>query len=456
MSINRAFSKLALFFVIATLVMIPGFYRNQWGIVDSTFYNDWQKIFEYNVVARLVKSQQDGLFSAGGFIGIGDVTEWNIDRKVIEHQYEVYQNGGKFTTYWAYASVPGFEGVVFSLFDRLTSFSPVVKIRIFRATEAIATALVLATFAIWLGTELSWLAAAAVLVYIVLSNWLTLLAGNIYWNLWSFYLPLVASLFLLRDAAKKNSYPEIKILLAILILMLVKILFNGFEFITSALIIPTVPFVYFAVRDRWGWKLFLTRMLKLGISLVAALVGGLLILGIQIAALYGTASASLNYILATFQRRSFGDPQNYSGIYADAMRASTFSVIVDYLNIPVFSLRPFGSTINFTYLHLFILFAIFTGLFFLLNRLHPDPTTWRAGLALVIATWYSMAAPLSWYIVFKAHAYIHNNLDPAAWQMPFTLFGVALCGFVLMNLVRFILQIGQAHQQPAVSAPGNM
>jgi hypothetical protein len=49
-------------------------------------------------------------------------------------------------------------------------------------------------------------------------------------------------------------------------------------------------------------------------------------------------------------------------------------------------------------------------------------------LALVGATWFSILAPLSWFVIFKAHAYVHPHMDYIAWHMPFVLFGAAVLG----------------------------
>jgi hypothetical protein len=434
-----------LFFCLATLLLLPGFYRNQWQVIEPDSYSEWQKLWEYNVVARLVKSAQDGFFSAGGFVGIGDVTEWNVDRKVIEHQYEVYEQGGQFKTYWAYGSNPGFEGVVFSLFDRLTNFAPLINIKIFRGAVSFASALTLALFSLWILGEFGWTAAVLTILSIVLSALLTLLGGNIYWNLWAFYLPLLVCTFLLAVSAPKGLYPASKIHAALFFFMLIKILFTGFEFITTAVIMPIVPFVYYAVRDGWGWKPFFKRMLWLGATLFAAVLAGLVILSVQLAVLTGNISGSLNYIVSTFNRRSFGDPQNYSGIYADAMRASVVSVIWDYLNLRAFTL-PFLA-VPVTYLQLTLFFGVMTILFWVLKYIRPALLANRVGLALVMATWFALSAPLSWYILFKAHSYIHTRLDPSVWQMPFTLFGFALCGFVLSNYVALIFQTGRLPRQ---------
>jgi hypothetical protein len=56
-------------------------------------------------------------------------------------------------------------------------------------------------------------------------------------------------------------------------------------------------------------------------------------------------------------------------------------------------------------------------------------------LAILITTWYSSLAALSWFIIFKAHASIHINLDYFVWQAPFLLLGFALIGWSITQSV---------------------
>jgi hypothetical protein len=45
--------------------------------------------------------------------------------------------------------------------------------------------------------------------------------------------------------------------------------------------------------------------------------------------------------------------------------------------------------------------------------------------------WFSLLAPLSWFVIFKAHSYIHTHMNFIVWQMPFTFFGFAACGLLV-------------------------
>ena len=53
-------------------------------------------------------------------------------------------------------------------------------------------------------------------------------------------------------------------------------------------------------------------------------------------------------------------------------------------------------------------------------------------IALILTTWFSILAPLSWFVIFKAHSYIHTHMSFLLWQMPFTLFGFAVFGAVVI------------------------
>src|SRR5512141_535777 len=93
-----------LFFGIAVLVLLPNFYRNHGAVVDSAYYTDWQTRYDRLIVARLVKTRQDGFFSAGGLMGLGDVTEIGYESRTNRHQFNTYFNNEKFETYYVYKS----------------------------------------------------------------------------------------------------------------------------------------------------------------------------------------------------------------------------------------------------------------------------------------------------------------------------------------------------------------
>ncbi|MEW5941462.1 MAG: hypothetical protein AB1750_17490, partial [Chloroflexota bacterium] len=151
---------------------------------------------------------------------------------------------------------------------------------------------------------------------------------------------------------------------------------------------------------------------------------------------YGPAASS---ILDALNRRSTGDPTEFSGVFQEALRADLPSVLLTYLRFPTLTLS--GVTISnpllSSILHLetwvwIVLFAIASVV--LLSKARYYLALRSKALALLAATWYSILAPLSWLVIFKAHAYIHIRLAPVIWQLPFILFGIALIGYAIQTM----------------------
>src|SRR5262245_55834432 len=55
------------------LAYFAGFAWNVWGAARSERFEAFQRGSECHVLGRLVKSRQDGVFSAGGLLGVGAV-----------------------------------------------------------------------------------------------------------------------------------------------------------------------------------------------------------------------------------------------------------------------------------------------------------------------------------------------------------------------------------------------
>jgi len=56
--------------------------------------------------------------------------------------------------------------------------------------------------------------------------------------------------------------------------------------------------------------------------------------------------------------------------------------------------------------------------------------------AAISVTWFSILAPLSWFVLAKGHSFIHTHLNHILWYIPFLLLGFAYVGFVFELLFR--------------------
>lgn len=423
-------------FLLAVLLLTLGFYRNQWQAAGRKWFYDWKVSSDVMLVARLVWSRQAGVWADGALLGLGD-GQWPMNAELGAHQYDAYLNNGQFRTYWTYNSVIGAQGSVFSLIDRFTGFASGLDLKLFRGLTALLSAIMIALIAAWFWNEFGGLPALLVLVFCLFSEWLTLYAGSLYWQLWAFYVPAAGVALYLHRVRTIEGSSFLPLMVTAMLTVLVKTLFNGFEFITAALGMMFVPVVYYAVLRGWSMKACLAAVSPVALGAAAGTLAGLAILTAQISSVLGGWGPAVEYLAVTFGKRAAGDPAQYSGLIAESLRADVWSVVWHYISqgrAIDLDFDVMGGQPEIQYGQLFILFAAFGLAFVLFSRLDRISSLYHKTRALLHATWFSMLPPLSWLVLFKAHSYIHVNLNYIIWQMPFTLFGCALCGMVIRYL----------------------
>ncbi|MCX7718966.1 MAG: hypothetical protein N2111_11295 [Candidatus Sumerlaeaceae bacterium] len=444
--VRRVTGALAL--AVLTIVLFGSFYCNFWGIADDRWFLTHQHDTESLVIGRLVKSRQDGLFSAGGFLGAGieaDLSATWIYPDQIEAQYRAYRAGGQFEVFSPYLSQPGGQGVILGILDRVLPLTPPARLEVFYALLALLCALVFAVLVGWFAYEAGAITAGAVACSVILSQWITVFARNLWWNLWVFYLPMMAvgAVLIRRRGRRPDTRTAVAVGLAAGIGTLLKYAFTGFEFVTTFVVMAFVPIVYEAVRERWTLREMM-RVAAIWCAAVAVSVGvALLLLAAQIGVLRDGLSAGFDHIVSVLAKRSYGSTAEQPALYAPALQASVGEVLGRYISGNYFAVKwsqwgrdgsGWWSGIRLSYGWLIGVFAVSSAAAVALIRREPE-TRRRSGAALVAATWFSLLAPLSWFVVFKAHSFVHVHVNFIVWQMPFTLFGFAVVGW----LVRAVL-----------------
>jgi len=431
-------SNKTLVFVIlllcSTAFLLPNFYSNKWSAVEDAYYEGWQIRYDRLVIARLVKTRQDGFFSAGGLLGLGNTTAWSYRSTVNNHQFDTYVDNGIFESYLIYKSNPGFQGVLYGMIDKLLNMPGEVKIRIFRGITATASALTFGSIFILITMEFGFLAGLFMLVFSAFSIWTVLPAGNIFWNIWVFYLPTFASIYLFSKHQQRGERANKWLYVLLCLTVTGKILLSGFDLMTTVLIMATVPILYFAIRDKWGWKDFFNRIFATGTALTIGTTIGLLIMGMQIASVEEQASGSYTYIISRVGKHLAGNTEYYADSNIEATKVGIVELLTKYMQVPAFNIRLPGPDVQILYWQVIFVFAFITLLIFIANR--KQYTFSRKVISLISATWYSIFAPLSWILIFRPHSIIHPHVNSMGWQMPFTLLGFALCGYVITDLFR--------------------
>ena len=428
---------------IPILLLFFGFLFNAWRVAEQQWFDTHQRDTESLVIGRMVKSRQDGIFSAGGLNGAGVTTnvqqDW-ISSNQIDNQYAAYLNGGSFDQFSTYMSQPAGQGMLFSLLDRIIPLSPRIKLWAFYVLTVLLSAIALTSIIGWFYEEFGGWVAIFVIGSAVLSQWLTVFGKNIWWSLWAFYLPMIVVMYFF----KRNRIPSNRQYLwfgsLIFISVSIKCFINGYEYITTTLVMMVTPCIYYAILDKWNGRQSVKWTLAAGFGSGVAIFFSLIMLCFQIGATKDGFMDGVAHVIWSFGKRTYGEVESYPPVYAASLQAGTVGVVITYMKGIFFDFNNYLPDMNafvsnfllkIRYIYLIVLFLVMSALL-LRSSKKVAVERRRHYTALIWTTWFSILAPLSWFIIFKAHSYIHIHMSFLLWQMPFTFFGFAVFGTAVM------------------------
>ena len=440
---QSALARKIVLWALSIGLLFFGFISNLWHVAEQQWFDTHQRDTESLIIGRMVKSRQDGIFSVGGLTGAGITTNiqqgW-ISSNQIDNQYAAYLNRGSFDKFSPYMSQPGGQGIIFSLLDRRIPLSPQIKLWSFYVLTALLSAITLTTIIGWFYEAFGGWVAIFVIGSAVLSQWLTVFGKNLWWSLWAFYLPMIVVMYYLKRHRVPSDRQFIRFGILIFIAVSIKCFINGYEYITTTLLMMMVPFVYYVMLDKWSGRQYVKWTLAAGLGSGVAIFFSVVMLCFQIGAAKDGFMDGVEHVLWSFGKRTYAEPQDYPEVYAASLEAGTIGVVITYVNGIFFDLNNYLSFTNsflsnfllkVRYAYLIVLFMVMSALLFL--RSQKMMTEQRGHyIALIWTTWFSILAPLSWYVIFKAHSFIHTHMSFLLWQMPFTLFGFAMFGSVVV------------------------
>ncbi len=312
---------------------------------------------------------------------------------------------------------------------------------------SLSTAFIFTFFIIWVQRRWGWATALFTLVTICFSQWITVFGRNLFWVLGAFYLPFVAALWYLQKYEQSARHPFRNAFWLMFSAMLLKCLFTGFEFITTPLIMAITPWIFYAIVKQWRWKIFLQKAATASAGVVAAVIAAIVWLMVQLSFVMGSLGKGFQYILFSFGKRTHGSSDNFDPIFQKSLDSSLWDVLMAYWNGHVFNLthwsdHPLWQSISRISFGSCILFFLFVSiLVFSSKTIRQFPAFRRQQIALTAMLWVSLLAPLSWFIIFKGHSYIHTHMNHIVWHMPFMLLGAVLTGSMLSFFVRQISEL---------------
>jgi hypothetical protein len=404
------------------------------------------------VVGKMAKAEKDGVFAASAFTGVnydkslvpdsilaGDQINDLLIRDHIIIQFkdsQLYYYTQQEKTpedYCVYVSHSGGNALFWYGIQKILPFDNSTNYQILRLINCIFLSLCFMLIIGWVYRNFGFIAALVTFVFIFSSSWLVLFGGNgLWWALWNFYVPFLTMLLLLEKRHNSpNRVSTKKILIWLFAAVLVKLFFSGLEFISTAMLTIFIPIIYYYILEKWKVIDFIKLSFKTGLVAGEAIVLQFGALIIQLRYLLGSYDSAFQYLANAFLRRSsfksgLSRADLDSDRFADSDSLSFLwnNVIKDYLRGNAFEwgFASLGFEVWFAVvIGIILLFGVVTYIF---SRQPAD----RKYNALLVATLISAVCPLSWYVIFKEHAFWHPQIDFIIWYMPFLLLGFAVIG----------------------------
>lgn len=409
--------------VTAVVVVVLAVVLTVWRHNGSTYLTGfWDNGSQTLVFGRMLQMQQNQT-SPGGFMGVY-TQDWSDEQNRYWYRDNTPVSPQDFQ---AYTHQTGLQGWAFGVLNKVLSvFEDRGEAREIILYNINSMLFYMATLLVCLAVWRAWgpLSALAWLCTVVFAPWPQRGMKDLYWCLWTWLLPVLASLLLCRVAVRKgrtSGWCFGLVALAVLIRCMC-----GFEFVSTFLILCEIPLCCALMqslcvdRNLPAARRWLGRTVGTGAAALGGMAAALGLWFWQEVQYFGTAAeAFASMTQAVTSRVSVSD---------NAVRAVTIPEVLHlYFVENKEPLLQFGP-VTITLLPLLAAVLAEGILCAVLLARHGQP----AKLAPLAMAWVlSLAAPVSWMVLSKAHAAIHTHLVPMLWH--FALVPVSCLALVVMT-----------------------
>lgn len=430
----------------AFLLMSAEFYNNSLKIVNQDFFDWFQKDSESLSVGRLLRSDKEGPFSHGGFLGWNHPFQPSWPKDSIPphlrfdgwgyivpgfpskyfYQYNALQSDLKINDYELYFSQTGGQSFIYYLLSVGFQIPAEKLVSFCRMLNAAFTALVLCCFFGWAKRTVGNIPSFLCFLMILVSQWPIVFANNMLYVTGLFYLPMVLNLLYLDHCRKSQKLNPKIVLLITFFTVFIKCAIAGFDFIIPTLVMVSIPVIIYGYLDNWNKKAaFKLFSLNAAFSILAV-CGALVLLVSQLAIFHHSWKTAFDYIVNTSERRTYGNQIDLKDVYNVSLHSSLLDVWNIYANAVVISIE--NAVIPVVIKMKYFLWAFLLAAFFVPYSVDKHKKTL---ISLLIATGISLSGPLGWFIIFRFHAISHTHMNFIIWYMPLMLFGSLLIGCIM-------------------------
>lgn len=315
--------------------------------------------------------------------------------------FDVYENGSMLQKYHfiPYPAQYGLQGRFFSFVYNHIGMHNIDTLNLI-CTAALA--ITLSLLCVLLACEYTTLLSVTFFLVFMTSRWIAAFSGNLYWVPFTWFLPAVFSLLLFRN--KKRCYLYLPLIyLSVLIKSLC-----GYEYLSTILIFSVFFWIVeFVVNDKGQRKNNFILLTTIGIVCILAFISALLIH----ASMRG--ETIIDGLSQTWQRdvlrRTYStDPGQFDPMFTESLLATPLQTIARY--IPWRTQIIFGVSGK---LFSTIVLGAFCILAYEAIRCQKNA---KKDWALFFVT---LTCPLSWFVLAKAHSYIHVDVNAVLWYFGF-------------------------------------
>lgn len=400
-------------FCLACFILTMVFQKNLLMVIPDPFFIGFQADSEALVVGGVLakKYRMQRTHNLGFLVKDG--------KEVVDSRDAIRITNQPGLSFNEYRSSYGIQAIFYSKVAKLAGLGSLPRLQYF--SSAILSVIIILLFVLYRRIYDSRF-AIMFLIGIVSSPWLVSFAKNLYWSPFLWFLPTLFAAFLYLSKSKVN---RIFMLSGVAISTLIKSL-AGYEYITSITLMACSIFLvapFFKKNSENQSPDFKMA----GLVFFACVMGFVLALLIHANIRGDSIINGLKAIYeADVKRRTYGDPSSFDPIYSASLSASPVDVIKTYFyvwgTIPFVAWLP-GESLKY------LLAISLIGITVKFQTGHP---TFKRDLMLIVVF---IAVPISWFVLGKAHSYIHTHTNYVLWYFGFA----SALLYVAMNSILVIL-----------------
>lgn len=225
----------------------------------------------------------------------------------LHYMHSAYIGIGGDTDAVPYLSQVGFQGTVFHFVYQLlrSVVSPDAYLAVMRGANALILVGLIFLITFHVMGEWGLLPIAVAIFLTIFFAWITYFSTSLYWIIWSHFLPFGLA-FVLYPQVLKNKLSFSVFCTIIGALVLFKSL-SGYEYITNVIAAPTVPLVYYGLRQKMSLQGIALRVLAVGIAGTAGFAAAVGVHLLQGYLYFGSLQRIFDQITARASVRMFGE-----------------------------------------------------------------------------------------------------------------------------------------------------